>query len=341
MRICLVGCLLVACHSKQAPGVDATATTASTPSKAITPETSARAASLFDAAPDDWAAYWTAMKRGRAATVAKKYSDAIAAFDDAIRAVPRDARARAERGYAKFLSGNNDGAGADFDEAIDLVPASDKILAAQIYFNEGLVADKAGVTAAAAGYYRQSYELNPTAAAKSKMSTCPVVVTPFHVDVVADHAAAVARITGTSKPSIEDVDEHFIGVSDVDSEDGWAVVPVKSGIALFDTRVDITNSAKGRASDLDAEHKGSEWVVTGQAKVPGDATCVTDGPCTMTAPVEGGSHDVYWVDATTGAALWHASYAFSFVGQITLTVEAGGLHVLGAGCDVVTPRPPP
>jgi hypothetical protein len=257
-----------------------------------------------------------------------------------VRAVPRDARARSERGYAKYLSGDNTGAGVDFDDAVDLVPASDKILAAQIYFNEGLVADKAGMTLAAAGYYRQSYELNPTAAAKSKMSACPVVIEPFHVDVVVDRAAAIARIPGTSKPSIDDLGDNFIGVRDV-NEDAWAALPVKSGLALFDTRVDVTMGAKGPMGDIGAERKGGEWVVTGQARVPGDMSCVPEGPCMMMPPVPGGSHDIFWVDATTGAALWHASYDFSFDGKITATVESGGLHVLGAGCDVVTPRPPP
>ena len=66
--------------------------------------------------------------------MAKKYPDAIAAFDEALAAIPSDARATSERGYARFLSGDDKGAEKDFNAAIDEVPKSDKKLTAQILF---------------------------------------------------------------------------------------------------------------------------------------------------------------------------------------------------------------
>ncbi len=296
--------------------------------------------------PDAWKKYWAAMKRGRSATLAKNYSDATKAFDEAIAAVPRDARARSERGYAKFLAGDNAGAATDFDDAIDLVPATDKKLAAQIYFNEGLAADKADAGAVAASYYRQSFELNATAAAKSKMASCPVIVASFRTELAGNRAAAVASIQakhgGASASLDQDLGDDFVGVEDASGGVlAFALLPVSSSrVAFFETGVDVTMSVKGRYGDVGAEKKGSEWIVTCQAKVPGDSTCdPNEGPCTMTGPVDGGSHDVFYVDASSGAPLWHASYDFAFDGKINLAIENGKLRVTGSGCDLTRERP--
>ncbi|MBN2193175.1 MAG: hypothetical protein JW751_10200 [Polyangiaceae bacterium] len=58
-----------------------------------------------------------AMGRGRLATVRKDYPAAIRAFDEALDAEPGDAQALAERGYAKYLAGDLEGATRDFDQA--------------------------------------------------------------------------------------------------------------------------------------------------------------------------------------------------------------------------------
>ncbi len=279
------------------------------------------------------------MKRGRGATLKKSYAEAIKAFDEAVAAVPRDARARAERGYARFLAGDNEGASTDFDAAVDLVPKTDKKLAAQIYFNEGLAAEKAA-DVVGASYFRESYELNPTDAAKAKMGTCAVIVASFHVDVVADHAAALALIK-TKKPGStieENLGENLVSVDN--GQDAFAVLPTASGVAVVDADADVTMGAKGAAGTVTVARSGNEWVVTGQANVPADTTCDTES-CTSTAPVEGGTHDVFYVDAKTGAALWHASFDYAFDGRIALTVEDGALHVTGAGCNTNSKRPIP
>ncbi len=300
------------------------------------------AAAIATVSPDAWKRYWAAMKVGRAATVQKNYPDAIHAFDEAATAVPRDARARSERGYAKYLAGDNVGAKADFDDAVDLVPATDKKLAAQIYFNQGLTAQKAGADTAAGSYYRQSYELNPTAAAKAKMGTCAVIVASFHTDVVTDRAAALALVKSKKSGATieEDLGDNLVGAHGFVDDDAFAILPIVSGFAVVDTDVDVTMGAKGSAGSVTVTHAGGEWVVTGQANVPADSVCDTEG-CTSTAGVQGGTHDVYYVDAKTGAALWHASYDFAFDGRVNLAVEGGALHVTGTGCDSTSARPTP
>jgi hypothetical protein len=336
--------VLVACRSST-PAADAAVS--APPSASLAAPVAARSVAaapvlvvVADPTPEDWKKYWDAMKRGRAATVQKKYADAIKAFDGAVAVVPRDARARSERGYAKFLSGDNTGAASDFDEAADRVPANDKKLAAQIYFNQALAAEKAGADAVAAGYYRQSYELNPTAAAKAKMSSCGVIISSFATDIVANRAAALASIKTSSGATSfdEDLGDDLVGAQG-DGDRAFALLKIGSRIAVFDTHADVTMGAKGRSGDVGIEQKGNEWIVTAQAKVPGEMACVAEGPCTSTAPVEGGTRDVFYVDAATGAPLWHVSYDYSLETSVNRAIEAGSLHVTGAGCDVVSKRP--
>jgi hypothetical protein len=99
--------------------------------------------------PEERKKYNAALKLGRQATVTKSYPAAVAAFDEALLAIPLDARALGERGYARFLSGDDVGAEKDFNAAIDAVPKEDRKLTAQIYFNLGLVAEKRGASAGA------------------------------------------------------------------------------------------------------------------------------------------------------------------------------------------------
>lgn len=302
-------------------------------------------ASMRDAAigPEAWARYWAAMKRGRNGTVQKRYAEAIAAFSDALREVPRDARAMSERGYAKYLSGDNAGAHDDFEAAVDMVPASDAKLAAMVYFNEGLVAEQAGVGSLAASYYRQSYELNPTDAAKSKMSVCPVMVDRLPTRIYPDWQAALASISSYVGFDGWDDDYGFdhndssiniLAVRENGAECGYAVVPFTNGFAVVHSHEDMGMGPKGRSALLSAQRVGSEWVITGQPYVPGESVCAPDGACVTTANVDGGLHEVYYVDAATGAGLWHVSYDTTFVKLIDLSVEGGELHITGAECDL-------
>ena len=54
----------------------------------------------------------------------------------------------------------------------------------------------------------------------------------------------------------------------------------------------------------------------------------------------GGSREAFYVDATTGAALWHVTYDTSFADKITVVVEQERtLVVTGADCHMALPRP--
>jgi Tfp pilus assembly protein PilF len=130
--------------------------------------------------PDDpkaRAAYGKAMSTGRKATDAKKYPDAIAAFDSALVAKPNDARALAERGYAKLLQGSDlDAASRDFDAAA--ARTSNTKLLSMIWFNRGLAEDKRGNSDNAIAAFQRANQLRPSAAAKAKLKkpVCPIQV---------------------------------------------------------------------------------------------------------------------------------------------------------------------
>jgi hypothetical protein len=144
------------------------------------------------AVPKDVAlAYGKAMERGRSLTRSKKFDEAIAAFDDALKALPGSARAISERGYAKLLAGKLEDARRD----LRLAEAStkDSKLLAQIHYNHGLVAEKLGKPEEAKAAFARSNALRPTQAAASKvgLATCVAVVETQNLKaaVAKDHLA--------------------------------------------------------------------------------------------------------------------------------------------------------
>lgn len=90
-------------------------------------------------------AYRDALGRGRNATRKKEYAAAIAAFDEALKHKPDDARALAERGYAALSAKEYEKARADLLAAKRL--ASDLALLSQIVHNLGLVEEAVGDSA--------------------------------------------------------------------------------------------------------------------------------------------------------------------------------------------------
>jgi tetratricopeptide (TPR) repeat protein len=152
---------------------------------------------------DKLATYWKSMTEGRKATLAKKYDDAYAAFDKALVAMPDDARAISERGYARLLAKDYKGAVADLDKAV--ARTSDKKLLGQIYYNYGLAAEARGDAEAARAAFVRSNEYNPTTAAKNKIegkSSCPAVI--------ADKApSSESKTYGSWKEAYEDARKDF------------------------------------------------------------------------------------------------------------------------------------
>lgn len=120
--------------------------------------------------------YDEAMSRGRKATAAHAYDDAIHAFDVAVSA-NQDGRAEAERGYAYLLSKRYDLALKDFQTAADVPSRGD--LLGQILFNEGLAEKAVGRAAEADLAFYQSNRIRPSKAAAQQLagrSVCPVEV---------------------------------------------------------------------------------------------------------------------------------------------------------------------
>ncbi|WP_433927602.1 tetratricopeptide repeat protein [Sorangium cellulosum] len=177
------------------------------------------------------AAYKAAMARGRLATRERGYHAAIQAFNDALAAAPTDARALAERGFAHLGDGDSDAAEGDFTAA--LAGAGDPELRSQIWFNLGLLRDKAGDPEAARVAYANAHVLRPSPATRGKLagrSMCAVeirkagvegaVLVPSWIDLLAlvgpaeeepgpprevtSEAAARARVCGPEGRSVSE-----------------------------------------------------------------------------------------------------------------------------------------
>jgi tetratricopeptide (TPR) repeat protein len=104
---------------------------------------------------------------GRKLTRDKQYAEAIAAFDKAIAASDKAAKAWSGRGYAKLLAGDLDGADSDLKRALEL-DDTPKFQAA-VYFNLGEIAEKRNDKPAAFGYYGRALALVPSDAVKKRL----------------------------------------------------------------------------------------------------------------------------------------------------------------------------
>ncbi|MBK8214415.1 MAG: hypothetical protein IPK71_11775 [Myxococcales bacterium] len=187
--VLLASSLTVAAHQSEPEGQKPAASAAPQASTASAPQASASAKAQASAAPqasssaapkgktaiskETAKAYTEALKKGRAATLAKKYDEAIAAFDAALKALPGDARALSERGYAKLLAGKLDDARKDLREAE--ASTKDPKLLGQIHYNHGLVAEKLGHAEEAKASVAKSNVLAPTKAAATKAGTSTCV----------------------------------------------------------------------------------------------------------------------------------------------------------------------
>lgn len=108
------------------------------------------------------------VNEGRKLTRDKRYAEAIAAFDEALKlSGDKLARAFSGRGYAKLLAGDTAGARSDFEKALAL--DGDAKFQAAIYFNLGELAEGEKDKAKAIEAYRKALELNPTDAAKKRL----------------------------------------------------------------------------------------------------------------------------------------------------------------------------
>lgn len=161
-------------EAKDSPAASASSAASAAPSagkaavkKAEPPKKSAPKALSADEAKS-LASYRKSLEEGRKATRDKKFADAVAAFDKALVAVPDDARAYGERGYAHILAKEFKQGLADLDLAA--AHTGDKKLLAMLWFNYGLAAEGLGDAEKARAAFARSNALNPTKAAKDKIA---------------------------------------------------------------------------------------------------------------------------------------------------------------------------
>lgn len=207
----------------QAPAVNvgpSSTASATTDKPILTPEEEKRRAT-FDAS----------LARGRRAARNGRHAEAISAFTEAVKANPQDPRALAERGHAKLLADDPDGAKDDLDDA--LLRSADPDLLSQIWFNLGLVREKTkkdddSVRVA----FANAHLLKPSAATRSKLagkSTCTVEITRDGLEpmVAADGWLEVYDIVGPSpqraelvkdKPATDKLASTLICSSDIADE---------------------------------------------------------------------------------------------------------------------------
>lgn len=120
-----------------------------------------------EVAPADTESPTTLIETGRKLSRDKDYAGAITAFDKAIAAEPKLARAWSGRGFAKLGQDELAGAKADFEQALTLEDAP-KFQAA-VFFNLGQIAEKQNDPTAALSHYEKANTLSPSNAAKKRI----------------------------------------------------------------------------------------------------------------------------------------------------------------------------
>ena len=194
-RALLAVMVLVSCKTKAPPSEDAGVSIATASAPTSTALASAVAREVDQTQQLKLAAYVHAIARGRKATLAKNWPEAIAAFDEALANKPRDARALAEKGYAELLAKNFHAALRDLWDAS---ATNDAKLGAQIWFNLGLADEAMKKEDDALIAFWFANQLAPSKAAAAKVGgrpVCPVQVSRDRVAAV--HAKGwldVARV---------------------------------------------------------------------------------------------------------------------------------------------------
>ena len=143
------------------------------------------------------------MQIGRTQTKAKAYTEAIAAFDRALVHQPNHPRALAERGYAKLLAKDLEGARTDLEQARQRT--QDPARLGPIWFNVGLVAEAAGNPEGALRAFTLSNELRPSKAAAARIGGKAVCTA--EIDRVVRHGTSFASWRALYDHLRKDTDE--------------------------------------------------------------------------------------------------------------------------------------
>lgn len=120
------------------------------------------------------------LQAGRKRGDGKDWPAAIAEFESALRAIPGDARALSELGWAAYQAGDMERAQAANKQAV--ARTDDVKLKAASLYNLGRIAEDQNQPEQAMAWYRQSQELRPRDAVKARIDKLRVVVPARTVD---------------------------------------------------------------------------------------------------------------------------------------------------------------
>jgi hypothetical protein len=174
-KLALLLFLLASCKSKDRP-IATEADASPTPAASAPTSDAALTKSATDEDKQKFTSYRDALARGRKATIARNYVDAVKAFDEALAIRPDDSRALGEKGYALHLSGDYQRAARNLERA---TRTSDTALASQVWFNLGLVLEAEKLPDEALIDFWMANKLHPSTAAQAKIAgrpVCPVRV---------------------------------------------------------------------------------------------------------------------------------------------------------------------
>lgn len=171
--------------------------------------------------------YLDAMRRGRDATAGKSYASAVAAFDDALKHAPKSPQALGERGYAKFLAKDLPAAEQDLEAARDVGPPPR--LAAQIWFNLGLVREQRGDADGALSAFATSEQLSHSSVVTAKIdgrSTCTAEVATHEAasDLAPASSWDAARTVIDPDHAIDPNNQSALSAKDVVCTQAWSAV---------------------------------------------------------------------------------------------------------------------
>jgi hypothetical protein len=208
--------------------------------------------------------------------------------------------------------------------------------------------------------------------AKARMGSCPLAVLPFDPRTFADRESAVSFLRAWTRrvardPSVPETsvragdggleDASFVSVTIGDTGDWWfALLPVSAGVTIVDTRTKDATCGPVECSSLGAHKNKGVWQVATERRSFGLADCECGvkgereerdscdgcpGPCAceeMPHAADFGPHESFFVEATSGAGLWHVLAEQSNF-QLPVDADTSSLHVHARGCRETWPAP--
>jgi hypothetical protein len=146
--------------------------------------------------------YQKALKQGRALHKKKKYPEAVAAFQEALKAIPDDPRALSELGYAAYFDKDFALARESTQKSIDL-SADANIKAASLY-NLGLIYEATSEDKKAAESYLASLRLRENDTVISRLKTLDPALVTSYLGIVPEALDAFSSLEELCQHTVSD-----------------------------------------------------------------------------------------------------------------------------------------